>query len=277
MVPLQRGLLIVAAVVGVLFGILGVVRDPARWPDLEQPPRQGEAVEAATGDAHPVHAPDAIARLIREPQNSWSNLAFVLGGAYLVVASRLRIARATGVALLAVGVGSFLYHASASRELRHLDVGAMYWLFLLATLLSVGVIARTLSRRVDAHAMSVSVVTLLVAVALTLGRNFSIFGVKPFALHIATALASTVLIVSLGLSAWRDRSWRAWVQAVGIALMFGVAVVCQVGDRPGGWLFAPAAPIQAHALWHVFSAMAFVAGIGVLDRAVVSGSERRAA
>lgn len=144
-----RTLLAFLVVAAALALTLALVRDAARWPEAEVPPRQGEAVQR--GSTPPQHLPEALRRLVREPQNTWSNLAFVLGGAALVVTARLRMARGVGVSLVAVGIGSFLYHASASRTLRHLDVGAMYWLFLL-----LAVLAQAASLRVSGAGVSLA-------------------------------------------------------------------------------------------------------------------------
>ncbi|MES2696323.1 MAG: ceramidase domain-containing protein [Verrucomicrobiota bacterium] len=246
--------------------ILLAVGSGRHWPPLEVPPRQGEAVDVIRQNP-PMHAEVAMRRLIREPQNTWSNLAFVLGGAWLLTAAQCRSSRAAGIALTAVGVGSFLYHASASRELRHLDVGAMYWLFLLLGVVAPAGVFAAWRRRVEPRIVMITVATLGTAVALTCGRNLSIAGVKPFALTTATAVAATIVIASLVLIAWRSGTRSRWLAVAGTILLFAAALVCQIGDRPGGWLFNPAARLQAHALWHVLSAMAVTGAVAIGDRA----------
>src|ERR1043166_6388299 len=129
---MKRTLLLSAAVIAVLLASLAVVRDASRWPEAENPPLQAEAAIVSRDAVDPTHSPEALGRLIREPQNTWSNIMFVFGGAYLLSTSASRIARYTGIALIAVGAGSFFYHASASVALRHFDVAAMYWLYLMA-------------------------------------------------------------------------------------------------------------------------------------------------
>lgn len=259
-----RSLLAFLVVAAALALTLVLVRDAARWPAPEVPPRQGEAVQR--GSTPPQHLPEALRRLVREPQNTWSNLAFVLGGAALVVTARLRMARGVGVSLVAVGIGSFLYHASASRTLRHLDVGAMYWLFLLLAVLAAGSIASSLRRWSEPRATSIAVGTALAAVGLTLGRNLVVLGVKPFSLTIATGLAAVLTIASLAVAGWRARSSGMWVAVLGVVALFAIALTCQVGDQPGRWLFRPGAPVQAHALWHLFSAAAVTGAVAVLSR-----------
>ncbi|MFO1447939.1 MAG: hypothetical protein U1F61_07255 [Opitutaceae bacterium] len=102
-----------------------------------------------------------MSHLIREPQNTWSNLAYLAGGALLLGSSASsRSARSLGLALIGVGVGSFLYHASASRTLRHLDVGAMYWVFLSAILFSLGSVVPRFRIWTEKHGMALGVITL---------------------------------------------------------------------------------------------------------------------
>lgn len=260
-----RTLFVFLAVSAALALTLLAVREGVRWPEAEVPPRQGEAV--LRGSTPPQHMPEALRRLVREPQNTWSNLAFVLGGAWLLVRGRLRMARAVGVALVVVGVGSFLYHASASRTLRHLDVGAMYWLFLLLAALALGNVAAVWRNWSEPRAALIAIGTALAAVGLTAGRNLVVLGMKPFSLTIATGLAATLTIASLVIAGWRRRTGRMGVAVAGVCALFAVALVCQLGDQPGRWLFNPGAVVQAHALWHVFSAAAVVGAVAVLDRA----------
>src|SRR4051812_4180964 len=111
---MRTGLIFLLVAGALVAGLAGVAR-PERWPPPEAPPQQGEAACDASRTSSKTgltHSSQALGHLIREPQNTWSNLAFVLGGAWLVSARSLRLARITGVALIGVGAGSFFYHAS---------------------------------------------------------------------------------------------------------------------------------------------------------------------
>ena len=236
-----------------------MVARPERWPPPEMPPRQGEALALESPVGHrAVHSEEALSRLIREPQNTWSNLAFVVGGALLIAGSPRRSAQALGVALIGIGVGSFLYHASASRTLRQLDVAGMYWLFIMAVIVSTAVFFPRLKDGIEARVGIITVFSGVLAILLTAGRNMRVWGVKPFELSTTTAITATVMVLALCLTGWRRRTLRAAWQIAVVLMFFGVAVVCQLGDRPGGWLCNPDATVQAHALWHIFSAAAFV-------------------
>lgn len=242
------------------------VEHPERWPALEHPARQGEALDIlALQHAQFVHSGQASGRLVREPQNTWSNLAFVLAGAVLVSRASTGSVRLIGAALVAVGIGSFLYHASASRALRHLDVGAMNGLFFTTTVFVTTRYSDRFRARVESYIWVVAVAALGFAVIATLARNFVLFGVKPLALTTVTAGAATVLIGALILEARRRRSIRVVVHVAAAIALFFLAVICQIGDRPGGWLLSPDSPVQAHALWHVLSALALFIAVRALD------------
>jgi hypothetical protein len=261
---------ITALVVAALIGGLAWVGEPAAWPPPETPPQQGEAADPHSISTKPVHAADALARIVREPQNTWSNLAFVIGGAFLIVTAAGRLSGSVGVALIAVGVGSFLYHASASRELRHLDVAAMYWLFLLAMILCVSTVWPASRAKLESVAAVIFGVTLIAAVLLTLGRNVSVAGLKPLSLHTVTVVTAAMLILSMAQVARRLETVAAALQLLGIVTVFGIAAACQTSDRPGGRFYRPGAIIQAHAVWHVLAAATFVAAVKLLERSTRS-------
>lgn len=264
---LQRILIVTAAVVLALVGVLAVVGDGSRWPEPESPPLQGEAADVRTMSAHPVHSERALARLIREPQNTWSNVAFVLGGAFLLMTVSQRLARGVGLVLLAVGMGSFLYHASASLALRHLDVLAMYWLFLMAIGVCISAVVPGWRRRIEAYSTALFAASFVIAVGVTFFREITVLGMKPLSLHLATIVTAAILILTLAEVARRRETIGGALQLVGIVTLFGIAAACQTNDRPGRRLYRPDAFIQAHAIWHVLSAATFVWSVRFLDGA----------
>ena len=263
---MKRTILIFAGVVAALLATVAIVREPGQWPAPELPPPQGEAADLATGR----HSTAAIARLIREPQNTWSNLALLFGGALIVATAATRSGRHAGIALVAVGAGSFLYHASASEALRQLDVGAMYWLFFLTAVLCATALRPAWRPPLEAHGRTLLLGTLLLAVVVTAARNVEISGLKPLSLRFVTALAAAMIIVSLARIAWRLETIGAALQLLGIVTLFGIAAACQTFDRPGGRLYAPGALVQAHAVWHVLAAATFGWAARALDHAAAA-------
>ena len=257
-----RALMISATVVAGLLLVIAWVRDPARWPAAELIPCQGEATEAG----RTAHSPRALGRLIREPQNTWSNVAYVFAGALLLGRAQVRLVRMTGVPLIAVGVGSFLYHASASATLRFLDVAAMYWLFALLLLVGGSVAAPGVRSRLDRTAVALMAGCAILGVGLALARNVTVCGLKPLGLTVATAMTAAVLVLTLARVIWRRSEVSGALQLLGIVNVFGLAAFLQVSDRPGGAFYRPDATVQAHALWHALSAAAVLWAVGLLER-----------
>lgn len=256
------------AAIILLIGVLAIVATPEHWPVPEAPPRQGEALDRTQlmVNRKAVHSAEAMSHLIREPQNAWSNIAYLAGGSLLlcsVVSSRT--VRLIGIALIGVGIGSFLYHASASRTLRHLDVGGMYWVLLSATLHSMGSMFPRFGARTDRHGMAMGILTLALATAGAAARNVTVAGTKPLALDIIIVASAASIIAALLITGFRRRTRGAVLGCVASLSAFGAAIVFQIGDRPGGFLCDPASPIQAHALWHCLSALALVAAVRMID------------
>jgi hypothetical protein len=258
-------------VIGLLAGLVWV-GDATRWPAAETLPQQGEATDAQAADML-VHSSAALARLIREPQNTWSNIAFVFGGAFLLASARQRVTRGVAVTLIVVGVGSFFYHASASRVLRHGDVAAMYWLFMMSVPLCVSALVQRWRARIDHLTVALVIFTGMLAVLVTASRNTPLMGFKPLSLHLATALTAAMVILSIAAVAHRRSTLAAALQLLGIVTLFGIAAACQTNDRPGRRLYRPDLPLQAHAVWHVLAAVTFVWAARFLDGAGVWTAE----
>jgi hypothetical protein len=243
----------------------GIVFAPEFWPASESPPQQGEALDSGKlAGGHAVHAATALARLIREPQNTWSNLAFVICGAWLAIVSVRKISRLVGLALMLVGIGSFLYHASASAFFRILDVCSMYGLFFTLFFLAAGSFSVGIEKLTRDHPALLLSSAALFAVVLTLSRSFELFGFKPLSIASATVITSLLL---LGSGLYVILQQRAgWLRGFAALTLFAVAAACQIGDRPGGWLCDPNHVIQAHAVWHVLSALALLLYVQLVDR-----------
>ena len=144
---LRVAILLTLMVSLLLTAVVFLIDGSTGWPEPENPPRQGEALDAeAYRQGQYVHAHASLARSVREPFNTWTNLAFVVCGSLLLSYAGVAAGRQAGLALIGVGIGSFLYHASASRVLRHWDVGAMYWLYLMLIVLALGAISVTFRR-----------------------------------------------------------------------------------------------------------------------------------
>eukprot|EP00928_Gymnodinium_smaydae_P036409 TRINITY_DN25457_c0_g1_i1.p1 TRINITY_DN25457_c0_g1~~TRINITY_DN25457_c0_g1_i1.p1 ORF type:complete len:371 (+),score=30.73 TRINITY_DN25457_c0_g1_i1:48-1115(+) len=118
------GAIVAVALVALGFGIFAVAAPRGYWGDAR---RRGNYCEEPQYEA-----------ALRTSMNSWSNLSYVAAGGWCLGKSlqiipseqgfrRHVLLLLVGVTFVAVGVGSFLFHASLTRIHQQLDVAAMYW------------------------------------------------------------------------------------------------------------------------------------------------------
>lgn len=269
--------LLVTAAMGTLLGLgLHWGWSADRWPAVEMPPKQGESVSTADVVRGILrHDPVALARVIREPQNTWSNLAFVLAGAFVWVGSPRRIVRAAAGGLMLTGIGSFLYHASASLAVRALDVGAMKVYFGLSAIVALVVLRPTWREAVERRAVMLAVAMLAIAAVITPIRGMKVAGFRPFDIGLLTLLSALIAAAALVKSAVMAKERGPWIAIATSAVLLVAAAAFQIGDRPGGWFFHPGGAIQGHAVWHVLSAAAAGIVLAQLDRALARNESQR--
>jgi hypothetical protein len=162
-----------------------------------------------------------------QPMNSLSTLALVAAGA--LVLSRQPRLRMIGVALIATGVGSFLFHGPMPRGNEWAHDVTLAWL-----LVSVGGVGTRWERLAGIPA--------LVALGV-------VFAVAPAAADPIAVVLAVVTTVSL---LRRDRSART----VGPLTLLGVVAVLGRLGATGGPLCDAGSLLQTHALWHVGAAVA---------------------
>ena len=173
---------------------------------------------------------EAIASgFLGQPINALSTIAFLVAGAWLVW-QRSRT-RWIGIALMATGVGSFLFHGPmpSGNEWAH-DV-SLAWL--LALIAGFGTRWKGLSR----------VPALLV---LTAVMAFAPMAADPIAVLLSVFAVASIL--------WRERSWAT----IGPLLLVGAAGVYGKLGATGGPLCDPASIWQPHAVWHIVAATGVV-------------------
>jgi hypothetical protein len=175
---------------------------------------------------------------VQQPLNTWSNLAYVFVG-FLVWRRPLRPTALLFTASLALlGVGSFLFHATVTREMQWLDMAGTY-----AAL--VAVIARGVA---VAYAISEK---LVVALALVADALLAIF---KWAISAWVVLPLLMAAAAVPIARWVMRGHRSGRAALLPALLFVAALaarqldVAHVGCEPASLVY------QGHALWHLFTA-----------------------
>lgn len=246
---------VITGVAALIVWIAAKLVRPEIWPPVSRP-EQCECLSLADWPSQVVYAPAALQHTIREPQNTWTCFAYLFAACIIVQRWRAPPGAWAALAIAALGLGAFLYHASGSRTLRHLDMGALYWVYAMIVTLAAhqAWAVKVRSQHAPISAGMIGLGTLLFAVVATTFRNVRVFDVKPLHVSVTTAVTATLAALLMAYVAWQLRQRRHCV-LLGVALtLLGVGVCLQVFDRPGNWLCDPDALVQPHALWHLASA-----------------------
>lgn len=163
--------------------------------------------------------------LLGQPVNSLTAMTLVGGGIVIITRSSLRW---VGVASIATGVGSFLFHGPMIPLSEWIHDLTLAWL-----LLVVAGTGRSWSRWT--HLPGLAGVALLSAIP-----------------GVATPLAVVLTVVALASILMRDRS----AQTIGALVLLGVVAVVGRLGATGGPLCDPDSLWQPHGLWHVGAATA---------------------
>jgi hypothetical protein len=186
--------------------------------------------------------------LLRQPANAISSMAY-LGAAFVVLtwtgsaARRERLYRRVLAALLAAtGVGSVLYHGpqtGPSHYLHDVTFLSLLWFVAATNLTSV----RSMGRRPTLGIAAAGTVAILVIRTGT-----------PASANVMAALLVLIVVVSDFMVRRAVVVAAPWYP-VALAVA-GLAVAALVAGRTGSPICAPGSPLQAHAVWHVLSAIA---------------------
>jgi hypothetical protein len=237
------------------------------WGTPEIPKAQCEASITpvplpAPGSNPPPYQAHVAAAVIREPQNTWSNLGFVFVGALVVAHDRRFFSRLLGAVLCGLGIASGLYHASLLASWRTVDVAAMGWVTFALSCVGASVVWRKTSERLARfHVLIGSVGSALAILAAVFRNDVRIGGVKPFDSTYTTIAGVSVVSLLLLAAVYHalrrsPQSRLRWGRLGLLVVTLGAAIACQLGDHPGHCFCHPESPVQAHAVWHVLMAVA---------------------
>lgn len=260
------------AVVGaatVLAASLLVFWNPAGnfWKTVESPKAQCEAYDAshlaATSSlTESVYDKRKLERLVREPENTLSNLAYFIVGLAVLGTAQSTLQKSFAWAILVLAIGSGIYHASLLPEWRLVDIIGVYTT--LISLIAVGWDSLRTGpaterpppgNNVGRFALA-ALMWILSCAAAVFRNDVRIAGLK--ILDSTYVVVATVALISLlALLATLHRSSRHSVLLFALFLLAGtIAAICGFEDRFGHLLARPAAPIQGHAIWHTSGAIA---------------------
>lgn len=263
-IPLRRAIVVSLPLIAVLLGL--TIWNPAGdyWKSVEPPKAQCEAYHAERVHTQKIltseiYDQEKLNRLIREPQNTVSNLPYAVAGLAILVAGRKPASYGLGLAGVFLGFGSGMYHASLLPEWRMVDILGVY--AVLYGLLLVGAVApnKRWSNGVPGWILVIS--TWAVAVYTGVHRNdIRVLGLKLFdsTYVFVAAVAIGCLLAVLAYRHARDRP--GYLKAMGVfALSTILSFTGGLGDRFGSFWAAPEFFIQGHAVWHTFGAVSLVA------------------
>jgi hypothetical protein len=262
--PLGLAILISLPLLAFLVAVTRLAPPGNYWKSVEPPKAQCEAydVERLRTDAtltSAIYDPRKLDRLIREPQNTISNLAYSLAGLAIVIAARKPAFRNLGLAAIFLGFGSGMYHASLLPEWRMIDILGVYAVLYL--LMLAGALENLGRGNVGWPAWGASLAVWAAAIYTGVHRNdVRWLGVKLFdsTYVFVAAVAAGCLLAAL---AWRRAKDRTkYVRALGaVAVAAGISFTGGIGDRFHGFWAAPDSFLQGHAVWHTFGAVALLA------------------
>ncbi len=209
-----------------------------------------------------------VNEVVRTRSNTWSNLAYVLLGFYVLAIGwhDLRRSPPSGAGYLAqtpafsftfglascyLGLGSGLFHASLTRFGQQLDVAAMYAPLLTLIALNVGLWVPRLNfgrRRFNLPTWPILIALVVIVSSLLFLYKWSMSSKNVLSVLIAT-VAFFALLNRFRSSLKLDPRWLAWSGATLTA-----AVICRELDLAGRFS-GPDAILQGHALWHVLTSL----------------------
>ncbi|MCE9598686.1 MAG: ceramidase [Spirochaetia bacterium] len=197
---------------------------------------------------------ESMCAIVQEPANTWSNLAFILVGLWILFRARHQWSRAMATAVILMGSLSLYYHAS---NVYITQLGDFLGMFLYLSLLLVwnlrrlgAVIGQTRSIIVYFLIVYANIGMLIVFPQLMGLRIQLIIFVNTLIVFSMEAMLMKRTVSVLGLGVYRD-------YAVAVFLLLAAAV-CSTLDLTRRWCDPTNHWIQGHAVWHVLNALSIL-------------------
>lgn len=216
-----------------------------------------EGMQPATCMPDACFCEPVVSGLIRQPINTWSNLAFILVGFWAVVLGVMELSKAPinyppknlmsshwiypltyGTTAVLVGVGSMFYHSSLIFYAQVLDILGMY---LLASFMALYNLSRILKFNKRTF------FSLYLGVNLALGYISSVYPVtrRPIFIAILVIILASELHARLKVPSGMNIKILAWAFiSLGIGCSAWILDIKKAICLPDSWL-------QLHSLWHI--------------------------
>lgn len=190
-------------------------------------------------EARKAGCEDGLTRIPQQPINTWSNLAYFVGGLFLALTLRTPESFIFALTMTYLCVGSSLYHATSTVWAGSLDVSAIYAAFSALTLYA-------LCTLLLASGFWVMLVMLVGAGLSAYLLRYQYKGDMQLKIGIFLGLTYHEFLVSLHLHS----RWELWPYAVVSFALFALAfLVWNIDKRPGTPLGC-----WGHGVWHLFTA-----------------------
>jgi len=275
MTGLRRILTVTVIAAFFIVAFLGLVLGP-NLPRNLHPTRDDQCEPLATDKD-----PKAV---VLEPQNTWSNLGYLIVGSVILYRSRNLLGAAVGLNLAFEFLFSGLYHSKLTESMQFIDVAWIYVLLLSLIACAVQCVvvrfhdpARETERPVFSNrnfliALAIAAGTVFIGIMMRVIRPNSTWTTIFLAGVLAVAVSYKYVweFLSNRIQAiWPPKLLPPWhtadIVAVILIFAFGLpALVCRFSDGPDHWsLFdwcvRDEGRLQAHAVWHVTSAFLVLA------------------
>jgi hypothetical protein len=221
---------------------------------------------------------------ILEPQNTWSNVGYVLAGLMIFYRSRRLRSVVVGLFLCLTGVFSAMYHAVPTNgTLQTLDIAAVNWVLLAL----IGFAVVSLDLHFYGNERDIVWEKLIAIVSFVLGTVMAITRTEfaPFESTIATVSLVGVLVILLfwGYVTGKDPSAKlsTYEKVTFLTVVIVLALPTAAFRLFDGYQSGAKKPLcdpdglfQAHAMWHILSALLLLIAFDYFSRVANQSDER---
>ncbi len=212
---------------------------------------------------------EALCSWIREPANTWTNIAYFIVGFLLwrkyqdsknIKANPVYLL--FSIAAIYLGIGSGLFHASVVMWTKKIDVSAMH------VIASTGLML-TLNRR-----RPMDYKKMLLGIAVLTSLCFPFIGWGKAGSIVFLSMLATVIGHEIWLSYKIPLKWDQKKYLMGLIVAFVLSFIASEMDRDGGLLCNPDNHIfTGHGFWHFGTALCIYLGALYFAKFTKSGSE----
>lgn len=224
---------------------------------------------------------------IREPENTWSNSAYLLAGLLVLFRARKPLPFAFGGQLCALSLTSGLYHASVLEPWQTLDIAGVYGALISLLAFCIDSMAKGFLGLPGRPVLVWSLVPATAGLALLMACLRTKFILFDSTIGFVIIVGVLLVLIVITFVVTHRRPGRhvdfihgcgvvfdhVWVVTGFLLLAVGVGLLCRLGDGAGRFLSAPGSWLQAHAVWHVLSAAALLLTYELFAR--VAGDDQR--